>query len=106
MAQAPATQPTAKEGDAGLVWTEQFAGTSNTYGQVTSLSSSAGYNFNSHAGLIGGVPVYFIHNSSTTSSSANGIGDAFLALQLAWANPLVNYRMTLTGAAPTGDSSK
>jgi len=100
------TQPTAIANETGWLWNEQFAGTSNTYGQVTSLGSTVGYNFNSHAGVIGGLPLYFIHNSTATSSSANGIGDAFLGLQLAWANPLLNYRMTLLGAAPTGDSSK
>jgi hypothetical protein len=105
-AQTPATQPVAKSGESGWIWTEQFAGTTNTYGQVTALSSTVGYNFNSHAGVIGGVPVYFIRNSSTASSSASGIGDAFIALQFAWANPIVNYRMTLSGAAPTGESSK
>jgi hypothetical protein len=100
------TRPTAIANETGWLWNEEFAGTSNTYGQVTSLGSTVGYNVNSHAGVIGGLPVYFIHNSTATSSSANGIGDAFLGLQLAWANPLLNYRMTLLGAAPTGDSSK
>jgi hypothetical protein len=36
----------------------------------------------------------------------NGIGDVFVGLRLSFANPVVNYRMALTGTAPSGDSSK
>jgi hypothetical protein len=108
-AQTAATESPAKDSGAGWVWLEQFAGSANTYGQVTATTSSAGYNFNSHLGVIGGLPLYLIHNSSSTTtapSSVHGIGDVFGSLRFAWAAPVVNYRMTLTGAAPSGDSSK
>src|SRR5260370_20546381 len=74
------------------------------------LTSSGGYNFSSHVGLVAGLPVYFVHNtSSTTTTSAtsvNGIGDFFAGVRLSFPTPAVNYRMALTGGAPTGDSSK
>jgi len=108
-AQTAATESPAKVSGAGWVWLEQFAGSANTYGQVTATTSSAGYNFNSHLGVIGGVPLYLIHNSSsttTTSSSVTGIGDIFGSVRFVWPTPVINYRMTLTGAAPSGDSSK
>lgn len=100
--------------DIGWQWVEQFAGSVNTDGQVMALTSSGGYNFSSHLGLVAGLPVYFVHNSSsitsttttTSATSVNGIGDFFAGLRLSFPNPAVNYRMSLTGAAPTGDSSK
>lgn len=42
----------------------------------------------------------------TVKVAVVGIGHVFGSLRFAWASPLVNYRMTLTGAAPSGDSSK
>ena len=108
-AQTAAADSPARDSGAGWVWLEQFAGSANTYGQVTATTSSAGYNFNSHLGVIGGIPVYLIHNSASTttaSSSVNGIGDVFASLRFVWPTPAVNYRMTLTGAAPSGDSTK
>ena len=107
-AQTVTAESPAKDSGAGWVWLEQFAGSANTYGQVTATTSSAGYNFNSHLGVIGGIPLYLIHNSAstTTASSVHGIGDVFTSLRFVWPTPVVNYRMTLTGAAPTGDSTK
>ena len=94
--------------DIGWQWLEQFAGSVNTDGQIMALTSSGGYNFSSHVGVVAGLPVYFLHNSSsiTTPSSVNGIGDIFAGFRLSFPNPAVNYRMALTGAAPSGDSSK
>ena len=93
--------------DIGWQWVEQFAGSVNADGEVMALTSSGGYNFNSHLGLVAGLPVYFVHNSSSTgSTSVNGIGDFFAGLRLSFPTPAVNYRMALSGAAPTGDSSK
>ena len=101
---------TARATDIGWQWVEQFAGSVNTDGQVMALSSTVGYNFSSHLGLVAGLPIYFVHNSSSTATSGatsvNGIGDFFAGLRLSFPNPILNYRMALTGAAPTGDSSK
>src|SRR6266446_2736813 len=83
-AQTAATESAGKDSGAGWVWLEQFAGSANTYGLVTATTSSAGYNFNSHLGVIGGIPLYLIHNSTsttTTASSIHGIGDVFASLR-------------------------
>jgi hypothetical protein len=108
IAQTPTAQSAARDSEAGWIWLEQFSGSTNSYGQVMASTSSAGYNFNSDLGVIGGIPVYFIRNSASTTStsSVHGVGDIFAAVRLAWAMPVVNYRMTLTGAVPSGDSSK
>ena len=102
----PAAKSAGKSGQ-GPVWTEEFDGSSNTDGQVMTLTSTGGYNFNNHLGLVAGIPVYFVRGSSLsgTTTSNNGIGDFFAGLRIAFANPIVNYGMVLTGTAPTGDSS-
>jgi hypothetical protein len=93
----------------GIVIFEAFEGGANSEGQVMTLTSSAAYNFNQHfsAGL--GIPIYFDHTSSsstTGSTSSSGIGNAFVMLQGKWKNPTLNYTTSLTGSAPTGDSKK
>jgi hypothetical protein len=101
------TAPVESRTDIGWQWVEQFAGSVNSDGQVIALTSSAGYNFSSHLGLVAGLPVYFVHNSSSTATtSVNGIGDFFAGLRFSFPNPALNYRMALIGAAPTGNSSK
>jgi len=100
-------QPSARSSGAGLVWVEQFAGSANQDGQVTALTSTTGYNFNSHFGVVAGVPLYFVRGvSSSGTTSAAGFGDLFGGFNFALANPLVNYRTSLIGAAPTGAASK
>jgi hypothetical protein len=108
-AQEPAAQPTTRPSGSGWLWVEQFSGSSsNGAGQVMSLASTTGYNFSSHFGLLGGIPVYFIRDSSSTTgaTSSNGMGDVFAGLRFSFANPIVNYRTTLVGTAPTGDTAK
>src|ERR1700683_2668555 len=108
-AQEPAAQPSTRPSGSGWLWVEQFAGSeTNGAGQVMSLTSTTGYNFTSHFGLVAGLPVYFIHDSGSTAgaSSSDGIGDVFAGLRFSFPNPVLNFRMALTATAPTGDTSK
>jgi hypothetical protein len=108
-AQEPAAQPSTRPSGSGWVWVEQFAGSgTNGAGQVMSLTSTTGYDFTSHFGLVVGLPVYFIHDSASTAgaTSSDGIGDVFAGLHFSFPNPVVNFRTALTGTAPTGDTSK
>ncbi len=92
----------------GLIFYERFLGSSNTLGNVLRLDTTAGYSFNRHVSIDGGLPVFFVRPSGTATASgaatsATGIGNAYLELRLAAPNPLINYSTVLTGTAPTGD---
>lgn len=91
----------------GFTFNETFEGSTNSDGTFTSLTSSATYNFSDHFSAGFGIPIYFEHTpSSTGATSTTGIGDVFLSLRGVWKNPLLNYGTSLTGSAPTGNSSK
>lgn len=99
----------------GFTFYERFQGSVNTLGVVNDLDTSIGYKFNPHFGIDGGLPIYFVHASSSTAgaagtgttspSSSNGIGNVYGQLRLTFANPVLNYESTLTGTAPTGDKA-
>jgi hypothetical protein len=95
----------------GVIFYERFLGSSNTLGNVFRLDTTVGYSFNKHFSVDGGLPVFFVRPSETTTSSAtvasaNGIGNAYMEARFALANPLVNYASVLTGTAPTGDKNR
>jgi hypothetical protein len=94
-----------------ILWTEEFSGSTNSQGNVLSLDSTVGYVFSRNLGLDAGIPVYFVHgittNSTggTSSTSSDGIGDAYVQLRLSFPNPLLNYNTVLTGTVPTGSTA-
>jgi hypothetical protein len=95
----------------GVIFYERFLGSSNTLGNVFRLDTTVGYSFDKHFSIDGGLPVFFIRPSDTTISSGgmaatNGIGNAYLEVRFALANPLVNYSSVVTGSAPTGDKNR
>jgi hypothetical protein len=102
------TSPNPAGKDKGIVFYEDFEGSSNSDGQVMTVSSSATYNFSTHFGAGIGIPMYFDRASSPTGGtvSSNGIGNAFVMLHAGWKQPLVNYATSLMGTAPTGDTKK
>jgi len=99
------------EGSRGFTLYERFQGSSNTLGLVTRLDTTIGYNWNRYFAVDAGIPVYFVRPSDATTSAVgatagNGIGNAYAELRLTFSNPAVNVASTLTGTAPTGDSSR
>jgi len=94
--------------DKGFTSYVQFAGTSNSDGQVYKLDPSVGYNFSGHFGMDVGIPVYFVRASSTAAgtTSTNGIGNPYVDVRVKYLNPLFNFGSVLTGYAPAGDSKK
>jgi hypothetical protein len=108
MAAAQAAPAQSGDDDKGFTSYAQFAGTSNSDGQVYKLDPSVGYNFSGHFGMDVGIPVYFVRASSTTAgpTSTNGIGNPYLDARVKYLNPLLNFGSILTGYAPAGDSKK
>jgi len=94
--------------DKGFTSYVQFAGTSNSDGQVYKLDPSVGYNFSGHFGMDVGIPVYFVRASSTAAgtTSTNGIGNPYVDVRVKYLNPILNFGSVLTGYAPAGDSKK
>jgi hypothetical protein len=98
------------ESSHGFNFYERFQGSVNTLGAVYMLDTSAGYQFNSHIAVSGGLPVYFVRPSSSTvmttgSPSSNGIGNVYGQFRVTFLNPAVNFESTVTGTAPTGDQA-
>jgi hypothetical protein len=92
-----------------LIWYESLTGSSSSLGTVTRFDSTLGYNFNRHFAADFGVPVLFVHVSSSTTTtgyrSANGIGDVYTDLRFTLANPAVNFISTIRGSLPTGSTT-
>jgi len=92
-------------------WVEEFEGSSNAEGQVMLLDSSVGYLFGQHLLVDGGIPVYFVRATTTTSggssatNSFTALGDIYGQARLSFPNPAVNFKTQLTGRAPTGSTS-
>ena len=92
-------------------WIEQFEGSSNAEGQVMLLDSSAGYVFGRHLLVDGGLPVYFIRATTTstsgtsTTNSFSALGDVYGQVRLSFPNPAVSFKTQLTGRAPTGSTT-
>jgi hypothetical protein len=105
-AAAQGSIPTGKA-NRGLDWNEAFEGSTDSSGQVMTLTSSATYHFGEHFSLGAGIPVYLNRSASTTgTTTTNGIGDLFVSLGASWKGSALNYGTSLTGSAPTGDSTK
>jgi hypothetical protein len=100
--------PNGEEQDKGMILIEGFEGSANGEGAVTDLNSTIGYRFDKHTRVDAGVPIYFIHSSSsvTGSGSTSGLGNPYVDLGWAIRNPAVNYSTNLNTALPTADTKK
>lgn len=89
---------------------------------TSTIDSTVSYSFNKVFGISVGAPFYLAYNqplfsSSTTTltststtqtapiSGYNAMGDTRFGLRFATPTPLLKYVITLTGTAPTGDTS-
>jgi hypothetical protein len=73
------------------------------------LTSSATYHLTSHFSAGAGIPIYFNHiasSSTTSANSASGVGDFFGTVKAICSGALLNYGTQLTGTAPSGNSDK
>jgi hypothetical protein len=99
-----------EDSEKGVTSHVSFGAGSNTLGQIYKLDPSLGYKFNEHFTVSAGIPIYFVHpsTSSTTAgfSSENGLGNAYTALQFAASGSSTYFSSTLRGSAPTGNTEQ
>lgn len=109
-AQAPAASgPAAKEEPTvGATLNTSFDGSVASGSDVYGFTTTAGYIFNQHVSANFGVPILFVHGTTSTgtTTSNTGLGNVFGQLQFSDKNPAVNFGAVATVALPTGDSSK
>jgi hypothetical protein len=117
VAQQPASRTEATDNTKGFTEVETFQGTVNSQSYVMKLDSNLGYDFNKHFGVFGGVPVYFAHVSSITTttgttttttpaSTQTGLGNVYAGLLFRAPNSTLDYASAITAGAPTGSKSK
>ena len=110
-AETSASVISARGSENHYTWIEQFEGSSNTRGQVMLLDSSVGYVFGRHVWAGGGIPVYFVRATTTssvgtsTTNSFTALGDSYGQFRLSFPSPILNFKTQLTGRAPTGNTS-
>src|SRR5260370_11924757 len=88
----------------GLILYERFLGSSNTLGNFLRLDTTVGYSFNKYFSIDGGLPVFFVRPSETTTASAgaqsaNSTGHAYPQPPLAFTQPLLHQPSAVAGAA-------
>jgi hypothetical protein len=87
---------------------ESVQGSTNSAGQVFKLNTDLTYSLSDRFELGGGVPLYFVRNTSDSTSSSglqSGIGNAYVAVRFRATGP-VAFSSSLTGTAPTGNKDK
>jgi hypothetical protein len=89
---------------------ETFQGVVNSLESILKLDSTLGYDFNRHAELFVGLPLYFVPDSGQSSGatrlSGSGAGDFYFGGALYAPGRLMSFGTTLTLAAPTGNVRK
>ena len=109
-AQSPAgSAPAPKEENyRGLTLNTSFDGSFDSGSKVFDWTTTTGYVLNQHFSVNAGVPFLFVRGTTATgtTTSSNGVGDAFGQFLFSFKNPAVNYGSSFTFGLPTGDSSK
>jgi hypothetical protein len=108
-AQAPAgSAPASKDEATGMTLNTSFTGSASSGSDVYDWTTTAGYVFNRHFSADVGIPILFVHGTTSTgaTTSNTGLGNIFGQLQFVNKNPLVSFGAVATVALPTGDSSK
>lgn len=107
--------PAASDPDRGFTEFESLQSTLNSQEHLFKIDSNAGWDFNSHFGMFGGIPVYLVDvpSSSTTAggvktttpgTSHNGLGNAYLGMAYRAPSPKLGYATVLTVWAPTASA--
>jgi hypothetical protein len=110
VAQAPAGSAPAEKSDqtAGLTLNTSFNGSADSDSSVYDWTTTTGYIFNKHFSTDVGIPILFVHGTTSTGTTASnsGLGNIFGQLNFIDKNPTLNFGSVATVALPTGDTSK
>src|SRR5215472_11850935 len=106
--------PVLAEDGPGWSFSGRFQGSSNSSGLVMKADPTLGYSFSNSFRTYVGVPVYFVKESSTATTSTtqtpngfmNGLGNAYLGFHIGIDNEAINYASNVEATAPTGDKAK
>jgi hypothetical protein len=107
--------PVLGEDGPGWSFSGRFQGSSNSSGLVMKADPTLGYSFSRNFQTYVGLPVYFVKDSSTTSTSSttqtsnafmNGLGNAYLGFHIGVDREAVNFASNVEATAPTGDKDK
>ncbi len=114
---SPANSP-AETNDRGFTFTTSITGNhDSSSGWSNIVDSSARYDFNRVFGVELGMPYYMSHNGYSSTvvtrinvnpplvTTYNSLGDLYLKLHFAAPDTNFGYNATITGTAPTGDTS-
>lgn len=107
--QLPAgSAPPAKDESTGVTLNTSFNGSVASGSDVYDWTTTTGYKFDKHFSANLGIPILFVHGTTSTGTSTtnSGLGNVFGQLQFVDKNPLLNFGAVATVALPTGDSSK
>jgi len=114
---SPANSP-AETSDRGFTFTTSITGNhDSSSGWSNIIDSSVRYDFNRVFGVELGMPYYMTHNGYSSTvvtrintnpplvTTYNSLGDMYLKLHFAAPDTSFGYSATITGTAPTGDTS-
>src|SRR5262245_4709654 len=93
----------------GWTFSGRFRGSTSSAGSVLKLDPTLGYAFNPHVEAYVGMPVYFVKQSTTittTNGFVNGVGNAYAGVRFGMDNAAVNFASNLVVTAPTGDKDQ
>lgn len=110
VAQVPAGSAPSEKSDptAGLTLNTSFNGSVDSGSSVYDWTTTTGYIFNKHFSTDIGIPILFVHGTTSTgaTTSNSGLGNIFGQLNFIDKNPTLNFGSVATVALPTGDTSK
>jgi len=95
-------------------WTfsQTVSGSANETGTIVKSDTGLGYGIHRFVTLYGGVPFYFVHGDSTTTSTTSstvstaGLGNIYGGIRVSGGNAAFGYSSNVTVAAPTGDEDR
>jgi hypothetical protein len=108
-----AQQPQQPADEGQWTFSENVTGSANQDGVIVKSDTGVGYELNRFLTAYGGVPVYFVHNTSSTTAtppttdavSTAGLGNIYGGMRFGLGGDALRYSSSVTVAAPTGDQN-